>query len=218
MKRMYFNPGCAMSLYKPEMENEILKFLNKNYGEVDLHKICCKHDPQLEEGSLIINVCPGCDKRFSSLYEGIKTVSLWEILDGLDSFDYPNHEGLGISIHDSCDVRGKPQVHAAVRSLLKKMNIIIAETEFIGPDSKCCGDVYYPKFPIGEVHSKMIERAESMPCEDVCVYCVSCIKAMHIGGKTPRHLLDLLMNEYTEPQVYDTVLWHNELQEYIDKH
>jgi Fe-S oxidoreductase len=218
MRKIYFNPGCALSIYKPEMEVEIMKFLNKYYGEVALHKTCCKHDPQLESGSLIINVCPGCDKRFSTLYEGISTISLWEILDGLDSFDYPDYKGLKISVHDSCDVRNKPQVHEAVRNVLKKMNIEIVETRFIGPDSKCCGDVYYPKFPIEKIHEKMCERADSMPCDDVCVYCVSCIKAMHIGGKAPRHLVDLLMNEQTEQQIYDTVLWHDELQQYIDLH
>jgi len=218
MKKIYFNPGCALSIYKPNMETEILKFLNKNYGQVTLHEICCKHDPQLYANSLIINVCPGCDKRFSTLYEGISTISLWEILDGLDSFDYPDYKGLKISVHDSCDVRGKTKVHEAVRNLLKKMNIDIIETQFMGSDSRCCGDVYYPNLPIKKVHEKMNERAKSMPCKDVCVYCVSCIKAMYIGGKTPRHLLDLLYGEVTEPQVFDTVLWHDELQKYIDHH
>ena len=64
----------------------------------------------------------------------------------------------------------------------------------------------------------MKKRAEFMPCEDVCVYCVSCIKSVHIGGKTPRHLVDLLMHEATYPQTYDTVKWHEQLQEYIDCH
>ena len=30
--------------------------------------------------------------------------------------------------------------------------------------------------------------------------------------------MDLLMGEITEPQIYDTVLWHEQLQDYIDKH
>ena len=31
--KTYFNPGCALSIYKPEMENKIVKYLNKNYEE-----------------------------------------------------------------------------------------------------------------------------------------------------------------------------------------
>ncbi len=222
MTKTYFNPGCALSIYKPETENKILKFLNEHciekYGEVALHNICCRHEPQLQQDSLIINVCAGCDKRFRSLYPGITTVSLWEVIDELDSFAFPDYEGLKVSVHDACPVREKPQVHQAVRNLLIKMNIEIEETEFHGSRSKCCGDDFYPALPIEIVHEKMKNRAESMPCEDVCVYCVSCIKAMHIGGKTPRHLMDLLLEETTEPQIYDTEEWHQQLQEYIDRH
>lgn len=214
----YFNPGCALSIYKPEMENRIIQFLNKNYKETILHKICCKHDPQLDSGAVIINVCAGCDKRFSSLYEGISTVSLWEVLDNLDSFPFPDHSGLQLSLHDPCPIREKPQVHKAVRSLLRKMQIELIEAQFHGNRSICCGDDFFPKHPLEKVHGAMKRRADSMPCKEVAVYCISCIKSMHIGGKKPRYLLDLLFNEATEPQVYDTEKWHAQLQEYIDCH
>lgn len=218
MKKTYFNPGCAMNLYKPEMESTLLQLLNEHYGEVLLHNICCHHDPQLEEDSLIINVCAGCDRRFRSLYQGISTISIWEVLDQTDMLVYPDYKGRKMSIQDACPVREKPQVHQAVRSLLKKMNITVEETKYHGTHSICCGDDYYSKLPMEQVHQKMKTRAEAMPCEEVCVYCVSCIKSMFIGGKKPRHLLDLLMGEITEPKVYDTVLWHEQLQEYINLH
>ncbi|NDV22918.1 (Fe-S)-binding protein [Desulfovibrio sp. JC022] len=216
--KIYFNPGCALSIYKPEMEVAILDFLNRNYKQTLLHKICCRHEPQLDGGSVIINVCAGCDKRFSSLYEGISTISLWEVLDSLDSFDFPDYQGLKMSVHDACPVRGNAGVHQAVRNLLGKMNIEIVETKFHGSKSVCCGDDFYPKLPVEKVHTLMKKRADSMPCDDVCVYCVSCIKSLYIGGKTPRHLVDLLMNELTDPQEYDLVKWHEQLQDYIDRH
>ncbi len=218
MTKIYFNPGCALSIYKPDIEDKILDFLNNNYGQVKMHKICCRHDPQLDAGSLIINVCAGCDRRFRSLYEGISTISLWEVLDGLDTFKYPDYEGIKMSVHDACPVREKPQVHQAVRSLLKKMNVEIVETKYSGTRSICCRDDFYPKLPVDQIHQRMKDRADSMPCDDVCVYCVSCIKSMYIGGKEPRHLVDLLMGETTEPQEYDTIKWHEQLQDYIDKH
>ncbi len=218
MIKTYFNPGCALSIYKPDMEDRIMKFLNDNYGEIQLHKICCHHDPQVEEGSLIINVCSGCDRRFRSLYKGITTISLWEVLDGIETFPFPDYKGMTMSVHDACPVREKPQVHKAVRNLLYKMNINIDETEHHGTNSVCCGDDFYPKLPVEQIQQLMKKRADSMPCNDVCVYCVSCIKSMHIGGKAPRYLIDLLMGEITEPQVYDTVQWHKQLQDYIDAH
>lgn len=214
----YFNPGCALSIYKPKMEHKILRFLNQSYKETTMHNTCCRHEPQLEKGSLIINVCAGCDRRFGNLYEGITTISLWEIIDGIDSFEYPDYEGLKVSVHDPCPVRERPQVHQAVRNLLIKMNIEVVETKLNGKRSVCCGDDFYPKLPLNKVHKLMKKRADAMPCEDVCVYCVSCIKSLYIGGKNPMHLIDLLMSELSDPQIYDTVKWHEQLQEYIDTH
>lgn len=75
MGEKYFNPGCALSIYKPGMEQRLLNFLQKNYGNILLHKTCCRHDPGIEEGSVIINVCAGCDRRFRSLYKGVGTIS-----------------------------------------------------------------------------------------------------------------------------------------------
>lgn len=217
MTKTFFNPGCALSIYKPEAEKKILAFLNGNYGEVQLHKICCRHDPQLE-ASLIINVCAGCDRRFRNLYEGISTISLWEILDGLNTYPFPNYNGLKLSVHDACPVREKPQVHQAVRNLLRKMKIDVVETEFHGTRSICCRDSFFPQLPVEQVRLQMKNRADSMPCEEVCVYCVSCIKSIYNGGKTPRYLVDLLFGETTEPQIYDTMKWHEQLQAYIDQH
>ena len=107
----WFNPGCAMNLYRPESGQKILDLLNETFGPVKLHSICCHHDPQLAHGATIINNCAGCDRRFRSLYEGIQTISLWEILDSIDSLPLPVHTGLTVSVHDSCSYRPKPQVH-----------------------------------------------------------------------------------------------------------
>jgi Fe-S oxidoreductase len=214
----YFNPGCALSVYKPETEGVLLRLLRERYGEVEPHKICCHHEPNVEKGSLIINVCAGCDRRFSTLYDGVSTISLWEVIDGLGAFEYPDYNGLQMSIHDPCPIRGKPRVHKAVRNLLKKMNIETVETAFHGETSVCCGDSFYPSLPVDEVNEKMKERAASMPCENVAVYCDSCVKSMHIGGKTPRHLIDLLLGEETFPQVYETEAWHRQVKEYRDAH
>lgn len=218
MGDIYFNPGCALSIYRPQWEDKILEYLNTYYGKVILHKICCRHEPKVPEGSLIINVCAGCDKRFRSLYKGVSTISLWEVLDETVSFEFPDYHGASMSVHDACPIREKPQVHSAVRSLLDKMNIKVVEARQHGKHSVCCGDQFYPRLPLEQVHERMNARAASMPCDDVVVYCVSCIKAMHIGGKTPRYMLDLLFDKVTSADVYDTAKWHEQLQTYIDHH
>lgn len=218
MDNCWFNPGCALSIYKPDAAQKILKILNEHFGTVKLHSLCCHHDPQLPKGATIINNCAGCDRRFRSLYEGVQTISLWEVLDQLQDLKVPQYDGLTLSVHDSCSFRQKPQVHAAVRSLLNKMGIRVEESELSGTKSVCCGDNFYGHIPVEEVNTFQKMRAAQMPQKDVAVYCVSCIKSMTIGGKTAHHMVDLLLGEHTDPQETDLVKYHDALQSYIDAH
>jgi hypothetical protein len=218
MEQLYFNPGCALSLYKPKMELRVMDVLIEQYPDIKLHKICCKHDPQLPAGRKIINTCPGCDRRFQGNYAGVSTISLWEVLDSMPEFAFPDYSGATMTIQDACPVRDRPAVHQAVRSLLRKMNITLQEPRLHSENTVCCGDDLYPGLPIEKIHEFMHNRATDMPCHDVVVYCVSCIKAMHIGGKQPRYLVDLLFNEITEPREYHTAEWHQQLDDYITKH
>lgn len=192
--------------------------LNNNFGYVRMHNICCHHDPKLPYGSTIINNCAGCDRRFRSLYEGIQTISIWEVFDSIENLKLPDYSGLKVSVHDSCAFRQKPQVHNAVRSLLNKMNIKVVDAEASGTKSVCCGDSFYPELSIQEVNKKQKERAAQMPCQDVVVYCVSCIKSMTIGGKTAHHMMDLVLNEKTEPQELNLKIYHDNLNKYIEEH
>lgn len=176
-EQIYFNPGCALSIYKLDAELKLLAILQQYFPKMQMHNICCHHDPNLPKGSTIVNNCAGCDRRFRSLYEGVNTITIWELLDSLSTLELPQYKGLCVSVHDSCSFRQKPQVY--------------------------------------EFQKK---RAAQMPCEDVVVYCVSCIKAMKIGNKTPHHLVDLLLNEPTEPQELDLVLYHETVDEYIKCH
>lgn len=54
-----------------------------------------------------------------------------------------------------------------------------------------------------------------MPTNDVIVYCISCINSVFIGGKQPRHLLDLLFNE---KMIIEPDIWHKQLDDYIGVH
>lgn len=162
-KKRYFNPGCAISIYKPELPRLMHKLLLKHFGNVKFHDICCRHNPCLPEGSTIINNCAGCDRRFRSEHKGVQTITYWEILDGLKEVELPDHSGLTVSIHDSCSFRQKPQVHAAVRNILKRMNINIIESEYHGTNSICCGDNFYSHIPDQEVAEFQKKRASQMP-------------------------------------------------------
>lgn len=214
----YYSPGCALLIYKPELADRIYLYLKKKFPELQKHTICCHHEPHLPEGSTIINTCPGCDRRFRSLYKGISTRSLWEVIAEDADFEYPGYPELDISVHDACPVRTEERVHKAVRKLLKAMHMEIKEAEASGVKSKCCGDCFHRQIPTEEVLEQMKKRAEEMPADNVAVYCVSCVKAMKNGGKIPRYLPDLLFYEPTLPGDCDPDRWHIDVDRFIEAH
>ena len=214
-----YAPGCAIMLYKPMLAEKIESFLKQStHTSILRHSICCRHDPRLEKGTQIINTCAGCDRRFRELYDGLSTVSLWEILAESENFPFPDYGGAEMSIHDACPIRTEERVHEAIRTLLQKMNIAIVEPTATRTLSNCCGDSFYGSLPVEQVKEKMRARAGEMPREDVAVYCVSCIKSMHIGGKRPRYIVDLLFGEDTLPGEFEPDAWHGMLGKYIEAH
>ena len=216
--RKVYAPGCALMLYKPELAQKILEFLNIGLDDIPEHLICCRHDPNLETGTQVINTCAGCDRRYRELYEGISTISLWEMLAESKTFPFPDYEGVEMTIHDACPTRTEERIHSAIRKLLEKMNIKIIEPQNTRTKAVCCGDSFYNTLPLEQVKKQMKRRSDEMPCDNVVVYCVSCIKAMYIGGKKPRYIIDLLYGEATEVGTFEPDAWHDELQKFIDTH
>ncbi|MBF0548030.1 MAG: (Fe-S)-binding protein [Candidatus Riflebacteria bacterium] len=213
-----FAPGCALLIYKPELGMKVFDFLKKQFSDLKEHTICCKHEPKLAENTRVINICPGCDKRYRELYKGVSTVSLWEILSESNDFPFPDYKKKKMSILDACPTRDQARVHNSIRILLQKMNIDLIEPSKTREKGTCCGDNFFGKLPVEKVKEQMKNRASEMPCEDTVVYCVSCIKSMHIGGKKPRYLVDLLFQEETQPKVFEPDDWHKQVDEFINTH
>jgi Fe-S oxidoreductase len=217
MKRL-FAPGCALIIYKPHLAEKLHKLLNENIESMDLLDTCCRNSPSLADNTEVINVCPGCDRRYRENYSNSSTISLWEVLAYSDFFQFPDYKGKKMSIIDACPTRNQERVHKAIRTLLKKMNIELIEPEKTGTKSTCCGDSFWGVLPVPQIIEKMHERTAEMPVEDVVVYCVSCSKSVFIGGKKPHYMVDLLFGEETIPKTYDTAQWHKEIDEFVDKH
>lgn len=213
-----FAPGCALMLYKPELAGRLHGLLKKNLGDMDRWLTCCRKDPGFANKTEMINICPGCDKRFRKDYPSSSTVSLWEVLAETDFFPFPDYRGQVMTIIDACPTRDQPRVHAAVRALLKKMNIVLKEPRNTRTKGTCCGDTFWGELPVEGVKKQMKKRAAEMPVDDVVVYCVSCSKSMFVGGRRPHYMIDLLFGEETVPKVFEPEEWHRLLDEYIDDH
>ncbi len=193
-----FAPGCALSIYNRELVIKTNELLKEQLGHVILSDSCCLDDPEMPCDT-IITACPGCDKKFRELFPNKKVVSLWEVLCSFEQFLFPDYGGVSMTIQDACPVRDRTKLHDAVRLLLKKMNITVTEDTRNKEKVSCCGDKYYGRIPDDEVLLRMKKRADEMPEEAIVVYCVSCVKAFTLGGKTPKYLLELCFSEDTIP-------------------
>ncbi len=216
--RKVFAPGCALMIHDDNLVEKAIHFLNTGIETIEQHSICCRHEPNLPSGTQVINACAGCGKRYNSLYEGISTVSLWELFDRSNNFVFPDYSGAKMSIHDVCPSKTGKSVHDAVRSLLKKMNIEVVEPLHTREHSVCCGNSYVKTLPVAEAKKHMIKRANEMECEEVVTYCVTCAKSMYNGGKKPRYLLDLLFNQPTEIGIYEPDAWNKLIADFIEEH
>ncbi|MDR3595666.1 (Fe-S)-binding protein [Clostridium sp.] len=217
MKQIYA-PGCAFMLYKPELSKKVFKFLNKNLGNIPEQLICCRNKPKLESGTQVINACAGCDQRYRELYDNISTISLWEILAESNTFPFPDYNGIKMSIHDACSTRTEERVHSAIRRLLERMNIEIIEPKNTRTKAICCGYSFYDTLSPEQVNKMIEKRSSEMPCDNVVVYCFSCIKSIHIGRKKPRHIIDLLFGEETMVSILESDTWEDKLSEFINSH
>jgi Fe-S oxidoreductase len=213
-----FAPGCALSLYKPHLVEAIQNFLDIHYGVMELLPACCRHTPQIAPDTKVINVCPGCDRRYRENYAEPSTISLWELLSESDSFVFPDYESRQMTILDACPTRDQDRIHDAVRALAGRMNISVIEPAKTKRKGTCCGDTFFGQLSTEQVIVRMKEKAVEMPLDDIIVYCVSCSKSMFIGGKRPRYLVDLLFAEDTVSKTHDPDQWHKELDDFIDSH
>ena len=214
-----YAPGCALMAYKPHLADKLKTEVEKLYGPVQTMLTCCFSKPQLSPQEVtIITPCVTCVQSYSKLYPANDIVFFLSRLAESTDFPFPDYGGVSMSIQDTCAARTQPDALAAIRRLLERMNIRLEEPARSGARSKCCGQLLYGKASIDKVEQYMRGRANEMPCQDVVVYCASCIMSMTVGGRRPRYILDLLYGESTTLKTSGVVDWNNTLREFRDSH
>lgn len=190
-----FASGCALRAYKPELISKIATFLLEA-GVIDgTYETCCKSTQTFDGETLLIVCCPGCSHLFGT-FPNTHVVSLWNVL--LDTeFSFPDYNGRKMTIHDACHERNRnsPEMQDSARRLCKRMHIDLIEPDRIRDETPCCGGC-------AKDYSSRVQmantRAESLPLDDVVVYCTGCTRSFSVTSAQPHHLLDLLFNEATE--------------------
>ena len=209
-----YAPGCALVSYKPHLADKLKTYVTEMFGQMDTLLTCCFNKPEFGQETCIVTPCATCAQKYAKMYPHSSSLFFLSRLAESKDFPFPDYKGISMSIQDTCSARTQPEVLETIRTLLKRMNIQLVEPEKTGKKGKCCGQVFYGKLPTDKVETLMKGRADEMPCEDVVVYCASCIMSMTVGGKRPRYIIDLLFNEPTEMKDAGVVSWNNQLRDF----
>ena len=118
-----YYPSCNFAVMHRKTAKKVKEYFEKRMPVAK----CCKIDQsKLEKEDIGLYVCQACRKQIE---DKVQTMSLWEYFDQLDDFSFPDYHGQKMYLQDCYRDRKHPEVHQAVRSLLKKMNIEVIEIE-----------------------------------------------------------------------------------------
>jgi Fe-S oxidoreductase len=118
---------------------------------------------------------------------------VWEVL--AETWD-PRHrfDQLRLAVHDPCRSRNDPEVHAAIRTLVRTCGAEVVETEASHERTRCCGAGGKIDNVDPELYSRIAARASSETELPMVTYCSGCRTALRDAGRETMHVLDLLLN------------------------
>lgn len=192
-----FFPSCkARAAYK-EPSQKLAKYI-KNKFDIDPIGCCKVNNPKLTQEDTAIILCLNCARviEANATYKNIEF--LWEIIDQDEDFDFPDYHGQKMIIQDCHVGKGRKNVHDAVRSLMKKMNIEIVELEKNYDDAEHCASYeiigYHREMPMTEEEQKeyFTKRYKYITTDIVVSYCKYCNDGVSMSDKKGLHVLELL--------------------------
>ena len=168
-----------------------------------------------QSGDIAYSLCHNCSNIIEEQHEGVKAVSLWELIDEDESFSMPDYTGMKVTLQDCWRARERDKEQAAVRSLLKKMNIDFVEAREHHGETEFCGSTLFreqpaknakfaPKHYVEQAQGKFLPHTEEEQIQimkDYCsqfttktvvCYCHYCLEGLLQGGVDGRHLAHLI--------------------------
>lgn len=213
MALTYF-PSCNFAAMCPETAKKLDEYMAARMPKT----VCCRLDKtSYAPGDVGVYLCQACREVMeSSIHVG--TLSLWEYLDADETLKFPDYSGFRATIQDCWRDREHPEIHSAVRSLLRKMNVEFVELAGEAQEkSTFCGDLHYePKKPENiaivedyarrgeplfkappEVMAQLMgEQAEKFGTEWAITYCNRCTRTIRMGGGNAVHLAELIFQTF----------------------
>ena len=204
-----FFPSCNFNTLRPETAKKLRAMLAERMPVAG----CCRFDTnEYTEDQTGLYLCQACRQ---VLEPKINLMSIWEYFDSDEEMTLPDYSGLTVGIQDCWRDRDHPEIHAAVRSLLKKMHVSTEELDEAKEKSVFCGNLHFEpkkaenielmaKYPGKEIYEMppeveealMREQVEKFKSEYILTDCNRCTRCITTGGGKPIHLLELVLGDF----------------------
>lgn len=208
-----FFPSCKTAAALPEESARLAEYLQTRHGIAPIG--CCRtHHSDLQPGDTALTVCNNCMNIISENAQA-DIVSVWELIDEDDTFQFPDWHGEQITLQDCWLSHERSKEQDAVRSLMRKMNIEIVEMEEMRADNRFCGTILvmpmaastaklahrhyveehpemFTPLPKEEWPAHFAKHCGKIATPKVACYCKSCWDGLNLGGSQALHLLQLL--------------------------
>jgi len=210
---LHYLPGCDVEKNHSKEIKKLTDYMIEKGAYID--KCCRMTKKLLKEGDTIVQNCTLCDLLLKETHPENECISIYEYVLEDESFPWADHSGESIIVQDCLRTKDNLALQQAVRECLKKMNYTIIEmpenydkTRFDGiwiygmPMQNCIDtapkamqhivDNYVEILPKDEKEERMKEWVKQYPIDNILVYCNGCERGIKLGGKNPKHLVELL--------------------------
>jgi len=211
-QRLFFT-GCELPATSPDHTRALYAHLLRQDARIGVLMYCCGAPAEIlgleADGARardaiqramdglgadeLLVACPQCQETLSSHLPDVRISSVWEVL--AETWD-PVHryDGYQFSVHDPCRGRREPEVHAAIRTLVRTCGAEVVETDSTHERTRCCGFGGKVERVNPTLFAKIAERAAGESSLPMLTYCIGCRSALRGAGRDVVHVLDLLMN------------------------
>jgi NADPH-dependent glutamate synthase beta subunit-like oxidoreductase len=184
------DPRMGVLMYCCGVPAEILG-LEEDAADAREHIVRAMNDLGAEE---LLVACPQCQETLRNRLPEVRVSSVWELLG--ETWDPPRRfDDLKLAIHDPCRGRRHPEVHAAIRSLVRTCGAEVVETEYSHERTRCCGFGGKVENVDPVLFAKVAARAAGESSLPMLTYCTGCRSALRGAGRETVHILDLLMSD-----------------------
>jgi glutamate synthase (NADPH) small chain len=143
----------------------------------------------------VITACSTCQSLFGDHLSEMKTLSLWEVIEGAG---LPGHgpsgalgvKGTTVAVVDPCITRNDRKTQESVRRIAGALGFAIEELPLSGEKPECCGYGGLMYNTDSGLARDVVARRVGISSHDYLAYCAMCRDNFAAAGKRVAHLIE----------------------------